>query len=56
MDVFAGGERGDGETVDEDGAGGDKRDNGLNGLCKELGLRLRVGSFRSVWQLLNGQG
>ena len=56
VDAFAEGEEGDGKTVDEDGAEDDERDDGLNGLCKELGLRLRVGSFRSAWQLLNGQG
>lgn len=56
MDAFAEGEEGDRETVDKDRTEDDERDDGLNGLGKEFGLGLWVGSFGRARQLLNGQG
>ena len=56
VNAFAEGEEGNRKTMDKDGAEDDKGDDGLDGLCKEFGLRLRVGSFRGARQLLNGEG
>jgi hypothetical protein len=56
VDAFAEGEEGDRKTMNKDGAEDDESDDRLNGLCKEFGLGLGVGSLRGARQLMDGEG